>query len=167
MFTSYFNYEMRSTTVVHYFESHSDSSKKYHLTCHQRWMCCCQMPSQTSWLRTLIATYFFLLYFQSFCVAPVYLMLFNGFSLRTFELQFLLLTRSPFHTHVIAGLNVFDRWVLYDDLKLPYGDFNPKCADFKGDFSILFAGYVNITQDQDRDGMFIYYFTLCVQKVLL
>ncbi len=92
-------------------------------------------------------------------------MLFNGFSLRTFELQFLLLARTSCNTHVIAGLNVFDRWVLYDDLKLLYGDFNPKCADFKEDFCILFAGYVNITQDKDRDGMFIYYFTLCVQKV--
>ncbi|XP_073673140.1 uncharacterized protein [Garra rufa] len=71
---------------------------------------------------------------------------------RTFELQFLLLTRTSCFTHILAGLNVFDRWVLYDDLKLDYDDFNPKCADFKGDFVILSAGYVNITQDdQDRD----------------
>ncbi|KAL1254711.1 hypothetical protein QQF64_016940 [Cirrhinus molitorella] len=71
---------------------------------------------------------------------------------RTFELQFLLLTKSSALTHILAGLNVFDRWVLYDDLKLPCDDFNPKCADFKYDFDVHFAGYVNITQDdQDRD----------------
>ncbi|XP_050993871.1 uncharacterized protein LOC127182589 [Labeo rohita] len=72
---------------------------------------------------------------------------------RTFKLQFLLMTRQSFLTHLIAGLNMFDRWVLYDDLKLsPCDDFNLKCADFTEDFVILFAGYVNITHDdQDRD----------------
>lgn len=51
------------------------------------------------------------------------------------------------------GLLSFDGWVLYDNLKTDYEDFNPEMADFKEDFIILLAGYVNIPQDEPHDGM--------------
>ncbi|XP_058612623.1 uncharacterized protein LOC131527498 isoform X2 [Onychostoma macrolepis] len=66
---------------------------------------------------------------------------------RSFELQFLLMTRTSLPSHLIVGLNIFDRWVLYDNSKLPYDPFNPKNADFRGDFTILLIAYVNIAQD--------------------
>ncbi|XP_026050965.1 uncharacterized protein LOC113037835 isoform X2 [Carassius auratus] len=63
---------------------------------------------------------------------------------RAFELQFLLMTRTSLPTHMIVGLNLFDRWILYDNSKLPFDHFNPKNADFRGDFTILLIGYVNV-----------------------
>ncbi|XP_043074853.1 uncharacterized protein LOC122324483 isoform X2 [Puntigrus tetrazona] len=69
--------------------------------------------------------------------------------LRAFELQFLLMTRKSLPTHMIVGLNHFDRWILYDNSKLRYDNFNPKNADFE-DFTILLIGYVNIPQDNHR-----------------
>lgn len=74
-------------------------------------------------------------------------MLPNHFFLRVYELQFLLMTRKSCPSHVIVGLLSFDGWVLYDDLKTDYEDFNPESADFQEDFIILLAGYVNIPQD--------------------
>ncbi|XP_043074852.1 uncharacterized protein LOC122324483 isoform X1 [Puntigrus tetrazona] len=68
---------------------------------------------------------------------------------RAFELQFLLMTRKSLPTHMIVGLNHFDRWILYDNSKLRYDNFNPKNADFE-DFTILLIGYVNIPQDNHR-----------------
>ncbi|XP_057209304.1 uncharacterized protein LOC130566097 isoform X2 [Triplophysa rosa] len=69
---------------------------------------------------------------------------------RIYELQFLVMTRKSFHNHVIVGL-LLSEWALYDDLKTDYDDFNPKSADFKEDFIILLAGYVNIPQDEPHD----------------
>lgn len=66
--------------------------------------------------------------------------------LRVYKLQFLLMTRKSFHNHVILGLLLSDEWALYDDLKADYIDFNHESADFKEDFIILLAGYVNIPQ---------------------
>lgn len=63
---------------------------------------------------------------------------------RIFELQFLLMTQKSSLDHVIVGLFLSDRWVLYDDLKPTYADFNLGKADFKDDFVILVAGFVNI-----------------------
>nr|XP_055041248.1 uncharacterized protein LOC129428903 isoform X1 [Misgurnus anguillicaudatus] len=63
---------------------------------------------------------------------------------RIFELQCLLTTLKSSLDHVIVGLFLSDRWVLYDDLKPTFEDFNPGNADFKDDFVILVAGYVNI-----------------------
>ncbi len=57
---------------------------------------------------------------------------------------------------MIVGLNIFDQWVLYDNSKLPYDNFNPNNADFRGDFTILLIGYVNIAQE----GMFINHFII-------
>nr|XP_055042875.1 uncharacterized protein LOC129429915 [Misgurnus anguillicaudatus] len=63
---------------------------------------------------------------------------------RVFKLQFLLMTQKSSLDHVIVGLFLSDRWVLYDDLKPTFEDFNIDSADFKDDFVILVAGYVNI-----------------------
>ncbi|XDV42094.1 hypothetical protein PO909_010837 [Leuciscus waleckii] len=77
---------------------------------------------------------------------------------RPYELQFLLMSRRSFPLHMIVALNLFDRWVVYDNEKSSYVDFNPTQADFKGDFIIHNAGYV-----ETQNGMFIDHFTLCVQ----
>ncbi|XP_056620967.1 uncharacterized protein LOC130434694 [Triplophysa dalaica] len=73
------------------------------------------------------------------------LIIFDCYS-RVYKLQFLLMTRKSFQNHVIVGLLLSDGWALYDDLKADYKDFDPNSADFKEDFIILLAGYVNIPQ---------------------
>lgn len=43
---------------------------------------------------------------------------------------------------MIMALNLFDQWLLYDNEKTSYMDFNPTQADFKGYFIIHNAGYI-------------------------
>lgn len=59
------------------------------------------------------------------------------------------------NSHMTAGINLgFDRWVLFDNLKSSYEDFNPLQADFKEEFTIHIAGYVYKTEsDHHGDGM--------------
>ncbi|XP_050994953.1 intersectin-2-like [Labeo rohita] len=45
---------------------------------------------------------------------------------------------------MVVGLNLFDRWVLYDAENQSYEDFSPTKADFKGAATIHFAGYVDV-----------------------
>lgn len=63
---------------------------------------------------------------------------------RNYKLKFLLMSTN---SHMTAGINLgFDRWVLFDNLKSSYEDFNPLQADFKEEFTIHIAGYVYKTE---------------------
>ncbi|KAL7888887.1 hypothetical protein AOLI_G00038610 [Acnodon oligacanthus] len=68
---------------------------------------------------------------------------------RTFELQCLLLWKRREETkHMVVCCNLESRWVLYDENPrvAPHVDFRFDAADFKNDYSISWAVYVNITQ---------------------
>ncbi|RXN24304.1 intersectin-2-like isoform X2 [Labeo rohita] len=55
----------------------------------------------------------------------------------------MLVTKTSSPSHMVVGLNLFDRWVLYDAENQSYEDFSPTKADFKGAATIHFAGYVD------------------------
>ncbi|KAI4898969.1 hypothetical protein NFI96_025887 [Prochilodus magdalenae] len=77
---------------------------------------------------------------------------------RTYELQFLLLCNtSESVNHMTACSKLDDRWVHYDNNpeKLHYEPFNIETADFKKQFVIYLAGYVNTSQSATEDGMLI------------
>ncbi|XP_036418629.1 uncharacterized protein LOC118802258 [Colossoma macropomum] len=73
---------------------------------------------------------------------------------RTFELQFLLLcNKSELVSHMTGCSKREDRWVLYDNNpeKPPFDDFDIENADFKSQYIIHLAGYVNTSQAGDKD----------------
>ncbi|KAG9282425.1 hypothetical protein AMEX_G1087 [Astyanax mexicanus] len=67
---------------------------------------------------------------------------------RTFTLQFLLVWKKQvYEKHMVVCCNMEDRWVLYDNHPdvLPK-DFNYDLEDFRNDYPVYLACYVNITQ---------------------
>ncbi|KAG9282426.1 hypothetical protein AMEX_G1088 [Astyanax mexicanus] len=72
----------------------------------------------------------------------------------TFTLQFLLVWKKQvYEKHMVVCCNMEDRWVLYDNHPdvLPK-DFNYDLEDFRNDYPVYLACYVNITQPGHSNG---------------
>ncbi|KAG9282424.1 hypothetical protein AMEX_G1085 [Astyanax mexicanus] len=76
---------------------------------------------------------------------------------RTFKLQFLLVKQKVHEQHMVVCCNMEDRWVLYDNNPdVPPEEVNYN-EDFKNDYPVYLACYLNVPQPGHSYGMLILY----------